>query len=353
MRLRRFKSPEVKRRFSLQSYLLLTGIVLGVLLLCGIFVIRQSYANNLRPVSVNKTAHVITIEPGSTTAAIASTLDAKGAIRSDWAFEWYVRNKQLRDELKAGTYVVYENQSVQEIVDMLVKGKVATDLVTILPGKRLTQIKESLVKAGFAEADVTAALDPALYNGHPALTDKPAKASLEGYLYPESFQKTANTNPQQIIRQSLDEMQLRLTPELRQAFSKQGLTLHQAVTMASIVEQEVGNAPDRAQAAQVFIKRYKSDMPLGSDPTAFYGALIEGKEPSVLYDSPYNTRIHKGIPPGPIGNVTESSLSAVAFPAQTDWLYFVSGDDGRTHFSKTLEEHEELTRKYCTKLCNQ
>jgi UPF0755 protein len=195
-------------------------------------------------------------------------------------------------------------------------------------------------------------MDPANYPNHPALTDVPEGQGLEGYLYPESFQKTAETTPHEIIRQSLDQMALRLTPDLRQAFSKQGLTLHQAITLASIVEQEVSNDADRAQAAQVFLKRYKSDISLGSDPTAFYGALKEGEEPTVFHDSPYNTRIHKGIPPGPIGNVTESSLSAVAFPAQTDWLFFVSGDDGKTHFSKTQAEHEALTKKYCTKLCN-
>jgi UPF0755 protein len=198
---------------------------------------------------------------------------------------------------------------------------------------------------------VDAALDPALYINHPALTDKPKGANLEGYLYPESFQKTADTTPKHIIKLSLNEMQLRLTPDIRQAISKQGLTLHQAITIASIIEQEVSNPIDRAQAAQVFLKRYRSDMPLGSDPTAFYGARLDKKSPSVSYDSPYNTRIHKGLPPGPIGNVTDQSLKALAFPAGTDWLYFVSGDDGRTHFSKTLEEHQALTKKYCTKLC--
>jgi UPF0755 protein len=147
-------------------------------------------------------------------------------------------------------------------------------------------------------------------------------------------------------------MQLRLTPEIRQAFSSQGLTVHQGVILASIVELEVSAAPDRAQAAQVFMKRYKSNMPLGSDVTAFHGAIIAGKEPSIGYDSPYNTRLRTGLPAGPVSNVTESSLQAVANPAQTDWLYFVSGDDGKNYFSKTLQEHEELTKKHCTKLCN-
>ncbi len=92
-------------------------------------------------------------------------------------------------------------------------------------------------------------------------------------------------------------------------------------------------------------------MNLGSDVTAFYGAIIAGQPPTVAYDSPYNTRIHSGFPAGPISNVSESSLEAVAYPATTDWLFFVAGDDGITYFSKTNEEHEALTAQHCKKLC--
>lgn len=349
----KFKTGKKMRRLNLRTYILMIVAVVVVLLIAGVVMIRKVYTDNLKPAGTVEKSHVITIEPGTPTPTIADTLYSKGAIRSDWAFEWYVRNHQLQDQIKAGTYLVSETQSVQEIVDMLIDGKIRSDLVTILPGKRLAQVRDSLIQAGFSEQDVDAALEPAQYADHPALTDKPADSNLEGYLYPESFQKTSQTTPKEIIKLSLDEMQLRLTPEVRQALSRQGLTVHQGVTLASIVEQEVSEPSDRAQAAQVFIKRYKTGMSLGSDPTAFYGAILDDQEPSVNYDSAYNTRIRNGLPPGPIGNVSESSLSAVAYPAQTDWLYFVSGDDKRTHFSKTLEEHEELTRKHCTELCGQ
>lgn len=348
----KFKANMARRRFGTKTDIAVISAIVIAVLIGGVFLIRKSYSENLKPVNSNSEAsHVVTVEPGSSPAEIADLLKSKGAIRSDWAFEWYIRNHQLGSQLKAGTYIIYEKHTVEEIINTLVEGRVASDLVTILPGKRLDQIRKGLISDGFTAAEVDAALAPAQYEGHPALTDKPAGANLEGYLYPESFQKTSQTNPKQIIKLSLDEMQRRLTPQLREAISKQGLTLHQAVTIASIIEQEVSNPSDRAQVAQVFLKRYRSDIPLGSDPTAAYGAVLDGKEPSVKYDSPYNTRIHKGLTPGPIGNVSEGSLQAVAYPAQTDWLYFVSGDDGTTHFSKTLEEHEGLTQKYCTKLC--
>lgn len=333
----------------------LVFFVVAVLFLVAVAgLVRRAYSENLKPLNgSDNTSIIVTIDPGSTPSDIARELDDKGVIKSDWAFEWYVRNHNLRSDLKAGTYLFMPSQSVQEIVDKIIAAEVTSDLVTILPGKRLDQIRADLIEAGFSKKDVEKALNPDNYRAHPALTDLPKGASLEGYLYPESFQKVKETTASEIIEKSLDEMNRYLTAEIRQGFAKQGLNVHQAIVIASIVEQEVGSDSDRSIVAQVFLKRYKEGIRLGADPTAFYGAAIDGKDLTVTYDSPYNTRLYEGLPPGPIGNVSSTSLEAVAFPAETDWLYFVSGDDGTTHFSKTLEEHEELTRKYCTKLCNQ
>jgi UPF0755 protein len=295
----------------------------------------------------------VTIETGATVQEVALSLEEKNLIRASWAFEWYIRSNNLRDKLQAGTYELNQSQSVEEIVDVVVNGKVAKDLFTILPGQRLDQIRQAFVKVGYTEAEVDAALDPAQYANHPALVDKPAGANLEGYLYPDSFQKIATTKPSTIVGQSLDLMQQRLTQEVRAGFVRHGLTVHQGVIMASIVEQEVGKQADRPIVAQVFLKRYKIGMSLGSDVTAFYGAIINDKTPSVAYDSPYNTRLHNGLPKGPISNVSTSSLRAVAFPANTDYLFFVAGDDGTTHFSNTQAEHEALAKQYCTKLCSE
>ncbi len=337
-----------------QKIALIIFAVLVIILVAVAGLVRKAYTENLKPFnSSDNTAIIVTIDPGSTPGYIAEELENKRVIKSAQAFEWYVRSNNLRDDLKAGTYLFMPSQSVQEIVDKIVAAEVTTNLVTILPGKRLDQIREGLIEAGFSKKDVDKALDPSRYKSHPALTDLPKGASLEGYLYPESFQKVSETKASEIIEKSLNEMNRYLTPEVREGFSKQGLNVHQAIIIASIVEQEVGIEKDRPVVAQVFLKRYKEGIQLGADPTAFYGAIVDGKKPTIGYDSPYNTRLHDGLPPGPIGNVSVSSLEAVAFPAQTGWLYFVSGDDGTTHFSKTLEEHEELTRKHCTKLCNQ
>lgn len=325
--------------------------ILFIAIISSAIVIRQTYQENLKPLSDDNKGIVVTIEPGAITSEISEQLKSKAVIKSDWAFEWYIRNHNLYSDIKAGRYVLSASQSIPEIVDKITSGEVATDLVTILPGKRLDKVEDGLVSSGFSRSEVKDALDPKNYVGHPALTDKPPKASLEGYLYPESFQKTGNTTAKEIIKLSLDEMADKLSPSFRRAVSEQGLSLHEAVILASIVEQEENKKADKPTVAQVFLKRYKIGMRLGSDVTAFYGAEIAGKPKSVAYDSPYNTRIYEGLPPGPISNVSEDSLMAIANPSQTDWLYFVAGDNGITYFSKTLEEHEALTKKYCIELC--
>ncbi len=332
---------------------LLIIIVAIIALLAGTaaYLVRRTYMNHLQPVSGDQTVHLITIPLGSTVSEIADTLHTKKLIRSDWAFEWYVRSHDLRDKLQAGTYALRPSDSITKIVDDLTRGFIATTLITIAPEKRLDEIRQDLINSGFSPESVDAALEPGQYEAHPALVDKPKGASLEGYLYPESFQKTDTTTPHQIVELSLDEMQKRLTPTVRAGFVKQGLTPHEGIILASIVEREVPTIEDRQQAAQVFLLRLKEGINLESNATASYGAVLAGQPPSQSFDSEYNTYIYAGLTPTPISNVSESSLNAVAFPADTVWLYFVSGDDFKTYFSRTLDEHETLVRMHCKKRC--
>lgn len=342
-----------RRRNGFRVGLIITFVVLIIGLGVAAFVVRNAYNQNIKPLNSSQEQKLFTVSSGATAHDIAVALQEQQIIRAAWAFEWYVRSHNLREQLQAGSYYLRANQSVIEIVSIITGGKVATDLVTIVPAQRLDQIEASLVKAGYSSTEVKAALDPAVYANHPALVDKPAGATLEGYLYPESFQRTADTKLEDIIRMSLDAMQQHLTQDVRAGFVKHGLTVHQGVILASIVEEETGKPEDRPRVAQVLLKRLSIGMQLGSDPTAHYGAIMEGQKPSVNYDTPYNTRMHTGIPPGPISNVSNSSLRAVAFPSDTDYLYFVAGDDGVTHFTKTLQEHQAATAQYCTKLCAQ
>jgi UPF0755 protein len=339
-----------RRKPWLKRVVIAIGVLVSLLIIATV-AIWQFYEISLKPARAHTSALTVTIASGATPRQIASQLHNAGLIRNAWAFEAYVRHESAQEDLQAGTYSLSASQSVQDIVAQLTHGKVSTQLVTILPGQRLDQIKQSLLNDGYSKADVEAAFQPGQYEGSAALVDKPVGSSLEGYLYPDSFQRTSSTNAATIIQESITEMQRHLTPDIRAAFAKEGLSTYQGIILASIIEQEVSNQSDRAQAAQVFLKRLSIGMPLGSDVTAMYGSRLAGQGTSLTYDTPYNTLIHSGFPPGPISNVSDGSLQAVAHPASTDWLYFVAGDDGTTHFSHTIEEHQALTQQYCHKLC--
>jgi len=327
-------------------------IVFAIIAGGAVWWVRDYYQSNLEPVSSGQTAVVVTIPEGSTVSQIATILEQKKLIRKASVFTQYVRSQNDQDKLQAGTYSLRPSQSVKEIAAILTGGNILKNLFTILPGQRIDQIKSSMINAGFNATEVEAAFNPALYKNHPALADKPPEASLEGYLYPDSYQKVAETKPQTVIQQSLDEMQKHLTQPLRDAFVKQGLTVHQGVIMASAVEMEVSKPSDRPLVAQVFLSRLRQGIKLESDAITTYGDILAGHVPSTTFDTPYNVYIHEGLPVGPISNISDDALDAVAHPASTDWLYFVSGDDGTTYFSRTLADHQALTKQHCKKLCN-
>lgn len=321
------------------------------IIVIGMVGVRLYYNASLQPISSEATSSEFVVDKGATVKEVGDNLQEKGLIKSSLVFQLYLRSKQTDNPLIAGTYSIQPSLSVQEIASILSKGKVATDLITILPGQRIDQIKEMFINSGFTTESVDEALDPRTYDDNPALVDLPDGVSLEGYLYPESFQKTATTQPKEVVEASLKLMNEKLSPEVRSAFAKHGLSVYQGIVLASIVEQEAYRQQDRTQIAQVFLTRLNMGMPLQSDPTAKYGAILDGEKASLTYVSAYNTYTNGGLPPTPISNVSASSLQAVAKPASTKWVYFVAGDDGTVHYSSTLQEHEALTKRYCTKLC--
>jgi UPF0755 protein len=329
---------------------LLAGLV--GLMLVGIFVSRHVYNQDLQSVNNSPKTQIFTVEEGSSVKQISNNLQADHLIRSSWAFQLYVHSKELTDELKAGTYALSPSENTVTIVTTLTKGKVATRLVTILPGRRIDQVRADLINDGFSPADVDQALNPSQYSDLPVMAFKPdGVTTLEGLLWPDSFQKDSTTSASFIVHESLVEMGQKLTPDLQAAFASEGLTTYQGLTLASIVGQEVNKSTDQTQVAQVFLSRLKAGSTLGSDVTADYGAIEAGLAPSLSYDSPYNTLQHPGLPPTPISTVSLSALTATAHPAATTWLYFVTGDDGTTYFSTNLQDQQTNTAKYCHKLC--
>lgn len=324
--------------FTWRKVFLFFAVVAIIVAVAGFFVIRRVYIDNLKPVNISASDDVIyVLEPGTSSVQIADELRAEGLIRSDRAFTQYVRSNELGEQFKVGTYRLRASMSTQEIVDILIEGKVATDLFTIYPGYTINGIKLMFTDAGFSEADVVAALNPANYPGHPALVDKPKNADLSGYIYPDSYEYIeGETTAKTVITQALDEMADILTPDVRKGIARQKISVYDGLILASIVEGEVsgqlGN-DDKAKVAQVFLSRLEQGMRLESNATD--GLPAE-----------YDTYNIPALPPAPISNFTKSSLQAVAEPASTDYLFFVSGKDCKTRFSRSNAEHEQLINKY-------
>ncbi|HVI69093.1 MAG TPA: endolytic transglycosylase MltG [Magnetospirillaceae bacterium] len=326
-------------------------VVAGVVFVVVLFVAGAFlwYQDALKPRSSSEAPVTVKIEEGASIDQVARELEQKSVIKSSLAFGIYVKLSN-KTGIKTGTYTLAPNQSVGEIVNWLNEGRVSTRKVTILPGQTLKQIRASFIADGFSETSVDAALNKTY--DHPLFADKPAGTTLEGYIFPETYFVTSDSTPEQLLIRTFDEFEKRIETEgLRVKLAARGFSLFQGVTLASIVAREVTNSRDQYQVAQVFETRLELGMMLGSDVTYHYAAELLGIEPAVNIDSPYNTRIHTGLPPGPIANFNLGALQAVAEPATGDYLFFVAGDDGVTHFSHTFEEHQQNIQEFCKKLC--
>ncbi len=326
-------------------------VTIGVLTVTTIAMISW-YLYALTPRTTDENYTVVTIEQGDSVTDIAQRLEEKKVIRSAVAFSLYIRISG-RSDLKAGEFRVSSKQSTQDVAESIASGKISTTNILIAPGLRLDEIIAILVKNGYSETDVSLALSQAREGS--VLRDAPADAPLEGYLFPDTYQVSPSTSAKQLIDVMLKTFAERVTndKQITDGIEKQGLTVFQAVIIASIVQKEVPDYETQQKVAQVFIKRFKTDIPLGADPTFKYAAALTGGPSTPNIDSPYNTRKVIGLPPTAISNFNLSAIKAVANPSNTDYTYFVSGDDGITYFSNTLEEHEALTKKHCIELCTQ
>lgn len=345
-----------RRKFSLLKRIILAVLALLVFAGGGLF---GWYTWALRPVSAEETKQTFVVTSGQSPSTIAAQLEEARLIRSAVAFGVYVKLHGQANQLQAGTYTLSPNQSVASIVDELVKGQNAVRNVIIPPGVTLKQLADptvtgSFAAQGFSAEEIQQAFQ-ATYSS-PLLKDKPADATLEGYIFPETFQVKESDSLQNLIQRSLDELYAKLQAgNMIEKFAAQGLNIHQAVTLASIIQKEVTDPNDQRQVAQVFLKRLREGILLGSDVTFVYAANQAGVTPSLDIDSPYNTRKYAGLPPGPIANMNFSALEAVAEPAAGDYLYFVSGDGadkGKTFFSRTYEEHKAAIAAHCRTLCS-
>ena len=331
------------------------------------------YQVQLRPVdSSNSDTVIIKIESGATPGQIARELKNRELIRSPLAFSIHAKIHRLSGGLQAGMHRLSPSQSTPEITKRLQQAENDEISVQFVPGSMLRDnsqntpddkkqdVRSTLERLGYSREEIERAFkadyseyDDTLFKG------RPADAGIEGYVYGETYRISADSTVEQILRRTFDEFVRQIEKNnLEEKFASQGLTLYQGIILASIVQREsVGCGAgsviceDQRQIASVFFNRLAADMTLGSDVTYHYAADAMGVERDVNLDSPYNTRKYKGLPPGPIATPGLSALNAVADPARTEYLFFLSGDDDITYFAQTNEDHDQNIRNHCHEKC--
>jgi len=284
----------------------------------------------------------VDIPPGSPPAVIGNRLVTAGVVRDRRTFQVALLISGRSRSLRAGEYRFDTPLHALDVIDKIARGDVYRRRLTFREGLTIAEMAQVFEGRGFGKADefITAAANAGL------IADlDPAARDLEGYLFPETYALPRGTSAAAVVAQMVDGFKNALTPELRAEATSAGLTVRQLVTLASLVEKETGTPEERPLVAAVYANRMRIGMAMQADPTVIYALQQAGKYTGNLrrddlqFDSPYNTYRYPGLPPGPIAAPGKASLDAAAKPADVDYLYFVSKNDGSHVFASTLAEH--------------
>jgi UPF0755 protein len=287
----------------------------------------------------------VDIAPRTGTRAIAEQLEKSGVIRSRYGFD--LLHILTGGKLQAGEYRFDHPVPMTEVYAKIVRGKVYTVALTIPEGYNIFDIAQAVAAAGLGSRDTFLTAEQQhteLLSWIPKEGQPPQ--SLEGYLFPDTYYFSRHATPVQMLSAMVRRFR-QVSTQLRLVGDVQRI-----VTMASLVEKEVNQNAERPLVAGVFTNRLAQGIPLATDPTVIYAALIDKRWRGAIYasdlksNSPYNTYKHTGLPPGPICNPGIASLRAAMSPAQTDYLYFVSDAAGHSRFSTDLKQHAEQVRAY-------
>lgn len=287
----------------------------------------------------------ITIEPGSSTSRIAQHLATNKLIRSPLAFKLAVRYRRIGTQLKAGTYELSRDMSLTRILDELKQGQIEYRTFTVTEGITTAAIAKLWEENGLgtAEAFKKAIELPELLEKH-----VPEGVSAEGYLFPDTYKFAKGSSAKTVAQMMLAESSRRWTDVLSEEATAIDLTRHEVITLASIIQREAGSLSEIPLIAGVFHNRLRDNWRLQADPTVLY-ALGDPERlltrTDLKVESLYNTYLHKGLPPGPIGNPGMEAILGALRPEETSYYYFVAIEKGKHHFSKTLAEHNRMIRQ--------
>jgi UPF0755 protein len=339
---------EPQRRRSCFGCFLLLFLFAGGISAGGAWWVKSNFYT---PVEHDENKMLI-VQPGTGTQGIIAKLSQLGIVKNPRALALYLRFTGRSGQLKAGVYKFDSPVSPMEAIGKIERGEVTFERVTIPEGYNRFDIAKTLAKVtGKATEEEFLRL---MNNTSSIVRLAPQARNLEGYLFADTYNYDASTTPEELIQVMVNRFKEVFTPEWTARASQLGMTIHQVVTYASIVEEEARVEEDRPKISSVIKNRLRVKMPLACDPTFIYAAILAGD-----YDgnpnqprhrqrpSPYNTYIFSGLPPGPIASPSRASLEATLYPADTNYLYFVAnGIDGRHIFSSTAAQHEAAVAEY-------
>lgn len=334
-----------------KKYVQALAVLAAAVLLGGIFSLFSLFQSPAVKNGHHRQIVAVVIPESASSREVGEILLAHNLIKSRWVFILYTRCKGVDGQLKAGEYTFLPPLSLPRIVDQLVKGQPEIVKVTVPEGYPLEQIAGLLEEKGIVSKDVFLREAQEGAFDYPFLADLPTgPARLEGYLFPDTYHLSRNISAHEIIdlmlKRFLQEME---SLNYARRAEQVGLTLREALIIASLVEKEAKVDEERPLIAGVIFNRLRRGMPLQIDATVQYA--LGSHRPKLFYkdlevDSPYNTYKITGLPPSPIASPGRASLLAAVNPEKTDYLYYVAKPDGTHAFAKTLAEHNANKRKY-------
>ena len=304
------------------------------------------YMYGQRPADTEAASQTLTIPSGQQFRRTADALHQAGIITHPLKFKVLARLKGLDKRIKSGEYLLSAAMSPVEVLEVLVSGRVQLYKLTVPEGYNQKQIAALVADAGFTTAD---AFLKACGDAQLIASKGISAKDLEGYLFPDTYYFPRPATPETIISAMVHKFWSVFTDEFRKRADQMNMSIHETVTLASIIEKETGVAAERPLISSVFHNRLEKKMRLESDPTVIYG--IENFDGNLTRKhlrtyTPYNTYRIRGLPPGPIANPGQEAIAAALYPTESDYLFFVSRKDRTHHFSTNLSDHNAAVRRY-------
>jgi UPF0755 protein len=323
---------------------LIAGLA-AILALAGLATVRW-VTGPVVPPSRAPSSQIVVVPEGATFRQVADQLKSRRLIRSRWVFTQLGKLNAAERRIIPGEYELHPGLSPSEILARLLNGKVILHPVTIPEGFTALQIGQILEQKGLGRAEEFVKLvhDQAFIRSLELDV-----TSLEGYLFPDTYRFPRNVTAQQSITAMVTGLWRTFTPEMRARAGELNMTVHQVLTLASVIEKETSTEAEQGLISGVFHNRLRRRIPLQSDPTVIYGIrAFDGnlRKRDLAAYSPYNTYRIRGLPPGPIANPGAGAIRAALYPVASSFLYFVSRNNGTHEFSSTLSEHNRAVNKY-------